>query len=773
MRKKIVFFLLLAISITAFSQIAPRQWRDYLPYRLGLKVAIARDKVYCLTYQGLFYYNTSDNTISTISKIQGLSDIDIATIEYSEKYNVLIVAYKNSNIDFIKGNQIINYPVIKNKINIEDKYINNISIFKDKAYLACNFGISIIDLSKLEIKETYYPSSDGNPNKVNDVSVSGDTIFAATATGIFYGDANDPFLVDFSRWKKFNNFSGTDKECKSVKHCNNTLFALYNTPDKLNMDSIMYFKNGEWNKLNYQKEQMYTINSSNGYLLISGWKCIARIDKDLKIDEFQQYSYPTYATYDKNGNLWYSDWWSTLCKYTLGGAFSNFYPESPYYPVNFKVACSENVLWAIAGGVSSGFLPVYNSRGGAKFENNKWQWFEQDEKYGEVLKQTFDVIDVAINPADEHNAFFASFINKALIEYNHGDYKFYDNTNSVIKPLYFENGDSALKVSSLSFDKSGNLWFSNIGDHNHLCVYTKDKKWMSYPLDKQTYNQGMISKVLATSWGHVWVVYTRSSKVIVFKHNGTLFDTDDDDFIEIPFRSVEGFVQPNAVYSLAEDKDGNIWMGTDAGVILYSYASQVFEEGGIFAQKPLVPLNDGTDNAIYLLENERVNSIFIDGGNRKWFGTQSSGAFLMSPDGTSQIQVFNTNNSPLFSNTILNITASPKSGEVFFSTSNGLVSYGGNSNEGGDDFGKVYAYPNPVRETYTGDIHITGLVRDASVKITDVAGNLVYETKAQGGLASWSGKNLLGNRVKTGVYLVFCSNSDGSKTYVTKILVIH
>ena len=121
---------------------------------------------------------------------------------------------------------------------------------------------------------------------------------------------------------------------------------------------------------------------------------------------------------------------------------------------------------------------------------------------------------------------------------------------------------------------------------------------------------------------------------------------------------------------------------------------------------------------------------------------------------------------------VINIGINHESGEVFFGTDKGLVSYRGSATMGSDDFKDVYVYPNPVRNTYEGDITIRGLVSEANVKITDISGNIVYETSAEGGQATWNGKNFDGRRVNTGVYIVFCTNEDGSKTHITKLLFI-
>jgi len=228
------------------------------------------------------------------------------------------------------------------------------------------------------------------------------------------------------------------------------------------------------------------------------------------------------------------------------------------------------------------------------------------------------------------------------------------------------------------------------------------------------------------------------------------------------------------VYSVAEDNDGNIWVGTIAGPIVYYGAYGIIdEEDDIIGTQILIPRNDGTGLGDPLLKSEKINCIVIDGANRKWFATEKSGAFLMSEDGKTEIYKFNSENSPLFSNNVRSIAINDDNGEIFFGTDKGILSFKGQATKGGEDYHDVYVYPNPVRENYRGDITVTGLVANVNVKITDVSGNLVFETTALGGQAIWDGKNFSGKRVNTGVYLVFCSNEDGTKTHVTKLLFIH
>jgi ligand-binding sensor domain-containing protein len=230
-----------------------------------------------------------------------------------------------------------------------------------------------------------------------------------------------------------------------------------------------------------------------------------------------------------------------------------------------------------------------------------------------------------------------------------------------------------------------------------------------------------------------------------------------------------GGLPTNDVYAVAEDLEGQIWVGTNRGVAVFYVPDAIFGSGNYDAQQILIE-QDG--NVQILLETEAVSSIAIDGANRKWIGTETSGVYLISADGRSQLQHFTVENSPLPSNTISSIAIEGNSGEVFIGTDRGIISYRSDATTGEAENVCALVYPNPVHENYTGPIAITGLVRDSEVKITDVAGNLVYRTTSLGGQAIWPGTDLAGNRVSTGVYLVLVADRSGSTKCNTKVLVV-
>jgi ligand-binding sensor domain-containing protein len=317
------------------------------------------------------------------------------------------------------------------------------------------------------------------------------------------------------------------------------------------------------------------------------------------------------------------------------------------------------------------------------------------------------------------------------------------------------------------FDNENNLWAVNSSAESILSRRSPEGEWTSYSLGSAA--SGVeVDKIVIDQSGQKWIL-GRNLNLYVFTDNNTLDNPADDQAKRLSDASGNGALEGSFVKSIAVDRDGLVWVGTDKGVVVFYSPSNVFSNQNFDAQQVLIE-QDGYGQ--YLLETETVTAIAIDGSNRKWFGTDRAGLFLMSADGTKQIAHFTEVNSPLLSNTITGLTFTA-SGELFIATPKGIISYRSESVEPEPTLDRVVVFPNPVYKNFTGNIAIKGLVENSNVKITDIAGNLVYTVDAEGGQVLWNGYNFDGKKVTTGVYLVFISNRDGSATEVSKIMVIN
>jgi hypothetical protein len=752
---------MMATSLTVQAQIPNGAWRDHLPYNDGKRLAEGGNKIFCSTSGGgLFSFNIQDNSIEKYSKVNGLSDADISCIAYNPAIQTLVIGYNNGNIDLVKKDSIYNIPDIKRKIIVGEKSINSFFFRENYAYLACGFGIVLVDLVKHEIKDTYMFGDGGSQIKVNDITFDGQFLYAATEEGIYKADINNPNLVDYNAWQKLQALPDKNAFYPFLAWHGNRLFALYHNPVS-HFDDIIVVTNDSWQLWgNSQNDNYGFLGEQAGKLVVCASTHTSLYDQnDMLVRDVSSY-YAKHAILDSRDGLWYADPVSGLVKIEDNGTGNIICPNGPAFRTTGDMDAKSGKLW-VGGGTEAS---KWSGNGAYEFVDEYWKNYNNHTNPG--MEGFLNVSEIAIDPADANHIVGGSN-GYGIIDFKDGSLlSITDETNSILKPVPLY-GHGYVNVTGVSIDGEGSLWVcTNFSDEP---VYRRKASgdWESIKLREKFGVERRVNGILATSFGQVW---------LLIQNDGVLvFSADQESSVKEKFFTVtnqEGDLL-DRVYSIAEDKDGNIWVGTNKGPVEFFNPTQIFDEGDIVAYQPKIPRNDGTNLADLLLSTEKINDIFVDGANQKWFATEKSGVFLVSPDGLKEIHHFTEANSPLFSDNVLTLAVKDETGEVFFGTDKGIVSFKGQATEGGDDFGRVYVYPNPVRETYEGDITVTGLARNVNVKITDISGNLVYETTALGGQAVWNGRNFNGERVHTGVYLIFCTNDDGSKTHVTKLLFIH
>ncbi|UCH14353.1 MAG: T9SS type A sorting domain-containing protein [Bacteroidales bacterium] len=759
---QLLWFFCLLITKSSPAQIPSGTWRDHLPYTNALQVAEVGNKIYCSTDGGLFSINKGDNSLQKYSKVSGLSDVEISSINYSENTNTIIIAYVNGNIDLIRNDSIINIPDIKMKLITGDKQIYSILFIDNIAYLATGFGIVALDINRKEIKDTYQFGEAGSQITVNDLTSDGEYIFAATNQGIYRASINSPNLVDYNYWSRITNVPIADYKYSFITYFSDMLFACYKNP-ATEYDNIILIREDSWENWGGVSEHYYYLGSHNNKLIIVDlYKANAY---DTQFNRTQYVQHPStylakHAMVDKDNILWVATLNDGLLK-SESGNIEIIAPNGPAYKDVGSLTYESGHLWVGGGNEAT----QWDYKGAYAFIDEKWENY--NKKSITELEGFPNISEVAIDPSNPDHVYGGSY-GYGIVEFNGGEVQeIFDEEDGILQPIE-GYGHGFIRVMGMDYDENRDLWITLNLVENPVYVIRSDGEWENLNFTSDIFGiNTRITGLLVTSFNQVWLLLDRDG-IFAFRENSN--GTISEKFFTIKNQDGELIER---VYSAVEDLDGNIWVGTNKGPVVYYNPSNIFEEQVITGFQIQIPRNDGTNLADLLLENEVINTIAVDGANRKWFGTETSGVFLMSEDGKEEIHSFNEDNSPLFSNKVASIAINQDNGEIFFGTDKGVLSFMGQAVAGNEDFNNVYVYPNPVRENYEGDITITGLVTNANVKITDISGNIVFETTALGGQAIWDGRNFTGNRVHTGVYLVFCTNEDGSKTYVTKLLFIH
>lgn len=760
----------LAVSLSVQAQSAHEiplgTWRDHLPMTNGLSVAQSEQYVYCATPNGLIIYNQDDQSLEKLGRFNGLSDIGISCIEYHQPTQTLIIAYKNGNIDFLQGNRITNFSDIKRASSIQgSKSIHKLRVDGNLAYFCCNFGIVVVDLLKREVRSTILPSL--TKPETFDLAISEDSLYAATAGGVYTAYKKDPSLIYYVAWKN-QTLLGNNK-FSHIAFFDGCLYAA-EVNSTNGEEGLKKLENGTVSSLSVGYEITDTKVWGDRLIVTSNEGMRSFKKQSQGGGEEGVYSYgpgrlqirvQSAIRDQKNPDIyWMADQNYGLMRTYLLYDFKEIIPAGPYSSGVFAMDTNGQSIWVAPGAYDGSYSPFYRVEGIYRYRQGIWDRYEL--KFPDFIR---DIVALTVDPGNPEHVFGCSWGN-GIAELRNGlVVNQYTESNSTLQGYIGIPND--LRISGSAMDGEGNLWAANAGVAKPVSVRNVQGEWKALGFSSDI-NNSQTGAMMIDSTGQKWVILQEKGVL--------LFKTDENNNVTAYKRLTDlpshGNLSTAFVLSMATDRDGLVWIGTTKGVSVFYSPDFILETGAENWDSQRIIVSQGGYNQ-YLLDAEEVSAICVDGANRKWLGTRKAGVFLVSPDGTQQLAHFNTENSPILSNTIYALSINGESGELFIGTDQGICSFRTDATSGGNTFGNVYAFPNPVRPDYKGMITISGLVRDADVKITDVSGNLVYQTVANGGTATWNGNLYSGERAATGVYLVFCTNADGSQTKVSKILFVN
>lgn len=763
--KKILIVFIIVFPSSLYPQLALNEWKSHFSYNKIIFLTETQHSIVAGNKLGLFYIDKTNQAIDYLSKINGLSDVNISSISYSTYNDCLLITYENGNIDLLKNNTVYNIPDFKIKSLIGNKAINNIYFQSNLAYLATNIGIIVIDLENIEIKETYFIGENGAYLAINSICVYDNCIYAVSNNEIKKASLNNLNLLNYQNWESIYYIENNNYMIKDIFVFDNQLFCLVNdngTNKILKYNSIDFEL---WYEFDEEDVRIFVTELS---LICTSSNKIDFLNKDaLKIREINtrdqlSSGFVNYCLRDNSGSLWIADGTNGVFKVDNNELVTKILPNGPVVNTIGKLEYGSDMLIVTAGSKTLNGANRWYQAKISIYKDNEWKSIYNPN--------TMDYYSIAIDEfSNEH--FFIGAWWKGIYEYENHELKnsFEFQSSSLTSHLPDQN---YIHVSGLEFDQNNVLWSVN-PSVSPINAFLTDGTWISYRFNNSISNIAT-GDLIVTQNNHKWINLPDGNGIFAFNDNYTPVDKLDDQYKRFqPINEEDGELIGSDISAIQEDLNGEIWIGTDEGVAVFYYPDYVFDEN-IFASR--IKITEAVGDTLetqYLLSSEYITCIKVDGANQKWIGTRNSGAFLFNESGTREIYHFTKNNSPLISDYIIDIEIDDLTGEVFFATDIGIVSFRGEAIKGKNKFDKVYAFPNPVRETYTGPITITGLIDNTDVRITDLAGNLVYKTTSQGGQIVWNGKNSNNKRVKTGVYIALCSDENGNEQAVVKILVIN
>uniref|UniRef100_UPI004048F3BD type IX secretion system anionic LPS delivery protein PorZ n=1 Tax=Flavobacterium sp. TaxID=239 RepID=UPI004048F3BD len=752
--KKIL--LIFCLGIFSFSSGQSQLWRGYFSYNNINEISKGTDKVYAAAANSYFYYDELTNELITRNSVDGLDGQNFTSFYHSESTKLSFVGFENGLLQIIneENNTVRTLVDIRNKAGIPPnvKKINHFKEHNQKIYISCGFGIVIFNLENQQFGDTFFIGDLGTSISVLNTEIVNNNIFATISpNGIRFADLSNPNLIDYNVWQNFDaNFwkktIAFNNQLIGV-NANNELYIIENTGL-----SGVFNPNAVIEDITTSGNQILVTTNSKIIVLNEFFNVVTEIQSTL----FNLENLTFFTAISDDSRIFIGTNEGMLVANSNNAAdFFMTIPEGPQRNEIFRINSTPSTLWAVYGAYTASFNPFpLDSYGYSYFNNETWV----NRPFSEVLGAN-DLSHINVNPRNEKDVLISSY-HSGLLRLNDFDVTtLYTPENSGIEPI---TGTNSSRIGASAFDRNGNLWVTTSRVANGLKKLNTDDEWESINLSSfiNAINGNDILDLVIDKNNTKWMATTQNG-VIAYNENGPI--------TRRIFGSDSNNLPSNSVRSIAIDNRDQLWIGTTEGLRILPSVDRFFNNQSLNTSAIIIVEDDLPQELLFL---QFITAIKVDGANNKWIGTADSGVFLVSSNGQETLQRFTAENSPLPSNGILDIDINGETGEVFFVTDNGMVSYKAAATEAASSLANVVVYPNPVRPEYAGTVKITGLMDNVNLKITDIEGNLVYETTSEGGTAEWDTTAFGNYKVASGVYMIFIASDDGGETKVKKVMIV-
>ena len=754
---KTKLFLIIAMIFTCLNaQNDKVRWNDLFSYNNVKFLEQVKGIIYCGTENGIFLFNPQNPTADWIklNKTNYLNNVDVSAMAYDEASDAFLVGYANGGLDLLKSGESTMVLDIKwNGFN-GDKKVNNIYIHDGIAFISGAFGVVSYSLAEEEFKET----TRTNTFVVNDATVLNNTLYIASSNGIYSNELknklNNPNINTWTTVISAQNISNIELNNNEVYYAVGSDLRNLAGSSVGTFNTILNLKSSNNKLVITQNDQVSTLGGSSEDITYQE-KDGNGVLQSLKMN-FNTAIFINNTLYGGTTKFGLVDF-SKKSTYNVENAFG-FSPDGPYNNNSFSKKKKNGKVWIAPGG-TDGYTNVLGNADGFFYYNaKKWKNFSSHEIFGAK-----DILKIAAHPAKDNNSFVIASFNKDNRDIN-GRTDLLEFGDDLKPTKILSNQFPSSRIAGISYDQDGNLYVGTSFPDN----FTSD--WMynyyasrtngSWKTIQKNHNIASVALSPETTASYVYYPNARDGGITVLDKNNTEVITITTSNSKLPI---------NNVLALASDKSNTLWIGTGQGLVVLYGADDAIATKNINVE-PIVIVQDGIPEA--LLTDVGINAIKVDNANRKWIATDGAGVYYVSDSGDRTILHFTSKNSPLPSDIVYDVSVDESTGKVYFATEKGVVSYNGDVSSEATNFSNAIAYPNPYRPEYNGKITIKNLPNRALVKITDVVGNLIYESKAEGGIVEWDTNNAKGKAVASGIYLVLMMNSDGTETKTLKIAVV-
>lgn len=755
-------------------------WTAHTSMIKAVDVAVVGTKAWVATEGGVFSYDSANGNIQTFTVVDGLAGVSTSSIAVDEVRNAVWVGFSDGTLNRIdtETGLIRTIRDIKRADQFSDRGINRIVVQGDSLYVATQFGIVLFDPIKLEVRDSFNRLGTLSPaTSVRDVHIESNifgqpTLWAATESGIVRGFLRGVNLQDPTTWQaETSGLSGLSLSTYSVESIGTVLYV------GTGRDLFSRTVQGSYAPFNLTGERVTHLSTHAGVLAAAarfrvmvvtagaGWRSMG----------VSGVGFPVGLAFSTTGDLWIASGDGGVAYGSIPATGDTIVPNGQTAPSGPSEGLFTNVSIGKEGDLWVGGANANNT--GFHHLKTDASWVAYSEKTSPLLVNKSRFLHV-YGSSDGLGWAGSEGGGVAKVDVG-GSLELFGRQNSSLLPA--TGTSDFIIVGGAHEDLFKNMWFTTRASGAPLHVRTSSGEWTAFgPM----VGEGLLSrstaygKLFIDSFDQKWILihdednFNRKKGLAVLG-TGVLSNPSDDTFRFFGTKGAAGVGLPSSeVNAVAEDHDGLVWIGTSSGPAFFVNTGIVSRDA---SAQPIWPQWADRSNGTFVLFGLKINDIAVDPAGRIWFAT-SEGAWLVESveGGFSTVLHFKADNSPIFSDEVLAVAVDAKSGQVYFSTDRGLVSYKSDAVAPSEKVTELKVFPNPVRLTdgESPQIFIEGLVASTTVRIVTPSGSLVRRLDSRGGRLSWDGRDESGNLVGSGIYLVIAVGQNDEGTAYGKIAVI-
>jgi len=784
--KYIYLYLFLTFQLILGQTNFSDQWQDLYSYNDVKDFVIVKNKLYAITNNAMFIHNIESNKTDKFSSINGLSGFPTSSIFYDEISENIIIGYENGLIEVVlENNKVIPITGVRDNAILVNKNINGCYRYQNKLYVFGAYGISELNIENFEIGDTFKLTNTDSYNFVHQILVEDNMLYAATNNGLFKIDVSSN-LVDFNSWTQVENGS-----VGKLINLNDTIYYVKKSAvyDVSNPEIALITVASDVLNLDVDESTNDLVITAARFVEIYDSSTFSKVDK-IEFSTILEDNITTTKAVIENNNLYINTDKHGVLKTSLSAKinYEEIHPEGPTGNDIFSVTVSDNQKWIVYGGDEENNLSTSKSSPIDYFVDGVWGSIPYslfNTKY--CTKAIVDPVDnnrVLVSTVRDGVLEFIKLKNKYALHKKWGK----ENTKNILPG---HPSSSEAFVGTMVLDIYNRIWTANsraslkkyFSSYNTNIENSNVKdigKW-----ERNVELSSVTDKFIArfnkiyVDQNNVIYATSKSNSVLIFDANSL----DINRVSQLDDTTNHGALNSTFTYGIVVDESNKIWIGTQLGVSVIDDYSNLFNKT-INQSEPVIIEQGGV--AKEFLSGLTVTDILIDAAKNKWFATNTGGVFYTSSDAQTTYNQFTTSNSPLPSNSILDLEIDKSTGEVYIVTEKGVVVYNPKTEPFGNKITAIVAYPNPVVQNTIGHDVITFVAKDGNgipdgtnIKIIDISGRLVFESnildngQSEGGKFVWNKKSLRGNLVTSGIYIVLFSNADGTENTTTKIAIVN